>query len=519
MRSELNVESLLSALGDPLTWACVAGHRGLSRQVERPLVVAHAEDLRRARPDDLVVVPADILAEGQADSHLVAELAGAQVAGLVVGSSGLAIPEIIRTTADRLDLPVITVRDAELADVATVVFDALLSAQNQRTQRMVDVHQRFTRVVLSGGGLVEIATALHQQLACPVAIVDRDQRPLALVPSDAAEALSAAIADDAFVSREAIRIGTNDHGWVLVLRPRAELTVDDSVALERAALAAAMRQAQSSAVAEAEERFAALSLEELISGHVTSASEISERAASFAWDLQRPLAVLLASVDAPIDRRRLPTALSTIAAAARASLGPTAIVWSRSTTIAALVGVDGDDGDVAQRRHLADHLRRELDSRLRTATVSIGVGRVVNDPAQLASSYVEAARAVDVGRWARGRHVVEVFDDLGLERLLAALPTAELSEFVYDTIGALTEYDRANGSDLVDTLGVWLETRNMAEAARRMFVHYNTMKNRLERIETILGPVLTDATRALECEVSIHILRHYDVTTPGDSLG
>ena len=142
--------------------------------------------------------------------------------------------------------------------------------------------------------------------------------------------------------------------------------------------------------------------------------------------------------------------------------------------------------------------------------VSIGVGRRVDTPTQLPRSFVEASRAVDVGRWAKGRHVTEVFDQLGLERLLASTPTDDLAEFVEHAIGALVAHDRANHTDLVETLGVWLETRNMAEASRRTHVHYNTFKNRLERIESILGPVVTDAARSLECEVAIYVARHYD---------
>ena len=57
----------------------------------------------------------------------------------------------------------------------------------------------------------------------------------------------------------------------------------------------------------------------------------------------------------------------------------------------------------------------------------------------------------------------------------------------------------------------------MAEAARRIHVHYNTLKNRLERIEAIIGPVLVDAARALECEVAIYVDRHYDVPWDGSS--
>jgi PucR family transcriptional regulator, purine catabolism regulatory protein len=57
---------------------------------------------------------------------------------------------------------------------------------------------------------------------------------------------------------------------------------------------------------------------------------------------------------------------------------------------------------------------------------------------------------------------------------------------------------------------VWLDTRNMAEAARLIHVHYNTLKNRLERIEGIVGALLEDSAHALECEVAIYVYRHYD---------
>jgi purine catabolism regulator len=103
-----------------------------------------------------------------------------------------------------------------------------------------------------------------------------------------------------------------------------------------------------------------------------------------------------------------------------------------------------------------------------------------------------------------------VFDELGLERLLASTPTDHLAEFVQHAIGPFVEHDRAHHTELVETLEVWLETRNMAEAARRMHVHYNTFKNRLDRIEAIPGHVVTNAVRALECEVALYVARHYD---------
>jgi purine catabolism regulator len=421
------------------------------------------------------------------------------------------LPNEIVAAADRLSLPLITFpEDAALADVTAAILDALLEAQRQRLDRVLEVHQRFTRIVLAGGGTNDIATTLHELVGHPVAVVDTEGVPTVVVPSDLPDARELVSTSG---TRRPISAGDHDYGEVVALTGGTELDPDGLVALERAAVAIAVRLAQASAVAEAQERFAAITLEELIAGHAGDPAAVAERAISFGWDLARPRAVLLASIDPPEEGSIPPAALNTIAAAARATLGRDAIVWTRSATIAALLAPDGEAP--AERRELAEALRHELDHRLRSVTVSIGVGRRVDTSAELPRSFIEASHAVDVGRWAKGRHVTEVYDELGLERLLAATPTDDLAEFVQRAIGELVEYDRTNNTELLETLAAWLDTRNMAEASRHIHVHYNTFKNRLERIEAILGPVLTDSARALECEVAIYIYRHYEV--PGTS--
>jgi purine catabolism regulator len=485
-----------------------AGADGMARRVSRARLAATPDHLRRVGPNELVVTTtATLLATGEDGERLLARLDAGQVAGIAVRlDRSHRLPDSFLAAADRLSLPVIVFPDdAALADVTAAMLDALLQAQGQQLEQVLDIHQRFTRIVLAGGGATQVAATLHDVMACPVAVVDTDGRPTVVVPADAEANLDLATAT---AVRHPIRAGDHDYGEIVAFTDSSTLDADRLVALERAATAIAVRLAQASAVAAAEERFAAISLEELIAGHASDAADVIERATSFGWDLGRPRAVLLASIDPPTDRTILPGALATIAAAARATLGPDAIVWTRSATIGALLAPKTDLA--SERQRIADGLRRELDHRLKSVTVSIGVGRRVDGAALLRRSFLEASRAVDVGRWAKGRHVTEVFDQLGLERLLASTPTDDLAEFVQHSIGALVEHDRSTRSDLLETLEVWLETRNMAEAARRISVHYNTFKNRLERIEAILGPVVTDAARSLECEVAIYVFRHYD---------
>jgi purine catabolism regulator len=483
-----------------------AGAGGLDRQVSRARLATTPEHLRRVGANELVVTtPQTLLATGENWEQVLARLNGAHVAAVAVQlDASEQLPVEMVDAADRLSMPVITFPQGEpLADVTAAVLDALLEAQSRRLQRVLDIHQRFARIVLDGGGATEVAATLHELLASPVAVVDANGRLILVVPADANDDVDVRINSGA---RQPIQAGDHKYGEIVAFTDDTSLDADQLLAIERASMAIAVRLAHASAVAETQERFAAISLEELIAGHAGDAADVAERAISFGWDLSRPRAVLLASIDPPTDGKL--SALGTIAAAARATLGHDAIVWTRSTTIAALVAPETDEP--AERRRIAEGLRHELDQRVRAVTVSIGVGRRVDDAMALPRSYLEASRAVDVGRWAKGRHVTEVFDELGIERLLASTPTDDLAEFVQHAIGPLLEHDRSHDTNLVETLGVWLETRNMAEAARRIHVHYNTFKNRLERIEAFLGPVLTNAARSLECEVAIYVARHYD---------
>ncbi|MGH9283105.1 MAG: PucR family transcriptional regulator, partial [Acidimicrobiales bacterium] len=195
--------------------------------------------------------------------------------------------------------------------------------------------------------------------------------------------------------------------------------------------------------------------------------------------------------------------LRVLAAAARAALGEDAIVWIRSRSVAALVAPPSAAPD--GRRSMAGALQREATARLGDVPVGVGVGRPVDDPLELPASLREASLALEVGRWQQGPGTARVFEDLGIERLLAGCPPAELEGFVAQTVGPLLAYDQTHEGDLVATLAAWVETRSVAQTARRVYAHYNTVRKRLERIEEILGPVLADPRRLLDLAVALRL--------------
>jgi len=237
---------------------------------------------------------------------------------------------------------------------------------------------------------------------------------------------------------------------------------------------------------------------------------LHERATAFGWNLSRPRAVLVAEIDA-LDGRRFGELAGTseetwacrgLADAARSVLGDDAIVWERSAGTAALTSS-------TDLRRDALALQTEARRRLPRAVVSVGVGRTQADPLELRTSYAEALRSLEVGRWAGGQGVVSLFADLGLDRLLMSCPAEELVAFHSATLGPLLAYEQEHADcGLSQTLAAFVAAdRNVAETARALFVHYNTVKYRLDRLERLLGPFIDHPTRCLSLELAVHVGR------------
>jgi purine catabolism regulator len=192
-----------------------------------------------------------------------------------------------------------------------------------------------------------------------------------------------------------------------------------------------------------------------------------------------------------------------LADAARAAVGQTAIMWERRHEIGALVS----GSDAVDLRAVGAALQAEVARRLPGIVVGVGIGRTADDPLELSTSYTEARRAMAVGQWGHGAGRVSVFEDLGLDRLLVTVPDAEVSAYCDAVLGRLEAHDAARGTNLVRTLEAFLASRNAALAARQLFLHYNTLKNRLERIEEIIGPYLDDPDRCLSLALALRLRR------------
>ena len=140
-------------------------------------------------------------------------------------------------------------------------------------------------------------------------------------------------------------------------------------------------------------------------------------------------------------------------------------------------------------------------------TFATGVSRPVTSLDRLPQAYAEALKAVAVGRQMQGTSAVAHFDDLGIYRLLALIPdSSDLRRFVFESLGDLATDASPEYADLRRTLSVLIDTNmNVAETARLLFFHYNTLRYRIAKLERMLGPFGSDPQLRLTLALALKI--------------
>ena len=132
---------------------------------------------------------------------------------------------------------------------------------------------------------------------------------------------------------------------------------------------------------------------------------------------------------------------------------------------------------------------REMDWGATRADLALSVG--VSNPCTGVATYPrgfeEAASAAEVGGLIRGAPGVTTYEELGPYKYVLNSEEGVRDRY-RERLGALVDYDRRRGTRLLDTLEGYLDLRgNVVATSRALFIHPNTLRQRLGRIEQVSG--------------------------------
>jgi GAF domain-containing protein len=192
-------------------------------------------------------------------------------------------------------------------------------------------------------------------------------------------------------------------------------------------------------------------------------------------------------------------------------LSPRAFFDSRHDRIRVLAPLSTSRPDAVQR------LRAECEPLGSEEGLVVGLSDVDRGAANARRRMREAADAARIGRSLVAEGGAVSYEELGAYRYLVHV---ELDAAPHDryrqSVEKLIEYDRRRGSRLVETLEQYLADRGgVTASARTLYVHPNTVRQRLGRIERVAGLDLHDED-LLSLELALKLARLHEVRAEGE---
>lgn len=139
-------------------------------------------------------------------------------------------------------------------------------------------------------------------------------------------------------------------------------------------------------------------------------------------------------------------------------------------------------------RGLYNQLLEQLDD----IPLSMGIGKYYRETDMLYRSYQQAKIALELGELSKLKGAA-FFEELGAVRLFYNQSEQELEEFIDEILGPIIKYGDEKENSLLQTLWEYFRADgNITVATQNLYIHGNTLRYRLKRIEELLGKSLDD---------------------------
>lgn len=482
----------------------LAGLAGLDRVVSSVNVMENPDIIPWVKQNELLITVGYSLQGRGADmTDLITDLDDRHLAGFGV-KLGPYVTKIDKRTlaaADELGFPILALPaavsfDDLIADVYTARDSLLLGGMHRKSDR----EQELMNVALGGGGMVQVAERLAELVNCEVLVLGVGNEVVAHVGGSADPDLRDSGRLDGAIGAPIV-FGSTSVGQLYVFPADGRRASFFPGLVPTCAQIMALAASREIAVASVDRRFRAEFVEQVLLNRL-SEGEVRRRCQALEWTVAFPAVVIdmaPVALDATAHLERVRDMLGW-ALRAEGLHAPHAII---NGNVVAIAGIDG--AEAAAVEAVALDALQEVMSRCAPETWSAGVSNPTETSLGLPKAWDQARVATKVTRTMRGVGATGRFADLGVHRLLSEVDPGLLQSFASEALGDL--YDPSGGlTELRRTLKVLLETNmNVAQTAREMHYHYNSVRYRAVQLEKMLGPFVSSSTRRLELHVALLI--------------
>lgn len=139
-------------------------------------------------------------------------------------------------------------------------------------------------------------------------------------------------------------------------------------------------------------------------------------------------------------------------------------------------------------------------------TFQIGIGNYYESFKELHKSYQEAKLALKFGQFLNEEPKVYHINDLGMIRLLLYNHKEVLRDFSQDYLKEIIQSDHLHGTQYIKTLTSYIKYNgNITEVSNHLFIHPNTLRNRLKKMEEMTGIELSNLQQICHLIIALQI--------------
>ncbi|MGE6377796.1 PucR family transcriptional regulator [Peribacillus muralis] len=173
-------------------------------------------------------------------------------------------------------------------------------------------------------------------------------------------------------------------------------------------------------------------------------------------------------------------------------------------------GMVTDEHLLLQAERIAALLEGLITEGNPSISLTMGLSKVKKEIHNMKEGFSEAKMAIQLGPRVKSTNIND-YASIEVEDLINQIPKDVLTQYVLSMIEPIIVYDKENEGELLKTLETYLFSRGRIEdAARALFVHRNTVKFRLSRIEDLLGVDLKSSDLAFKLQFSIKATKLLD---------
>ena len=174
-----------------------------------------------------------------------------------------------------------------------------------------------------------------------------------------------------------------------------------------------------------------------------------------------------------------------------------------------------EDDDLEELSQFAQALQETLMGET-AHQMTIGIGRSRHTMDELRESYMEARKAIEVGRLFKAEESIFVYSRLILERFLMELPQ-DISAY-YHSLLFNRKNQRLFNEEMLYTIDMFFKKDlNLSDTARQLYIHRNTLVYRLDKVQKQIGLDLRSFEDAVTFKILMELKKVSGERTPRKS--